>query len=292
MSKKLILFVVAIGIGISSFSQTTINDYKYVVVPLKADFFKGKDAYRTSTLLRYLFKKEGFEVYFDEEELPEELFNDRCLGLYANLAKISSFLKTKVQIELKDCRGREVFVSDIGSTKIKEYIKAYPEAIREAFKSIEFLNYEYNPSANVGSKPKQNISKAENELQKIEETKAAEAEVVRLKKEVEDLNKQKELAKAKADLEKEKQLQAEKLEQRAEKKSLNSEVSSSDTLYAQAIDVGFQVVDATPKVVMVLLKTAAPNVYAVKGKDAIVFKENDKWIYSEGNQKKELKIKF
>ncbi len=68
--------------------------------------------------------------------------------------------------------------------------------------------------------------------------------------------------------------------------------SSLDLLYAQPLDNGFQLVDASPKIVMILVKTAAPNVYTVKGKEGIVFKEGDKWYYSENDSKKELNIKF
>ena len=66
--------------------------------------------------------------------------------------------------------------------------------------------------------------------------------------------------------------------------------------YAQKNENGFQLVDSEPKIVMILLKTAADNVFTVKGKDAIVFKKDDKWIYSEhsdnGEIKKVLNIKF
>lgn len=66
--------------------------------------------------------------------------------------------------------------------------------------------------------------------------------------------------------------------------------------YAQKTAYGFQLVDAAPKVVMMLLHTAAPNIYLVKDKNAIVFIENDVWYYSENNnglkEKRRLNIKF
>ena len=65
---------------------------------------------------------------------------------------------------------------------------------------------------------------------------------------------------------------------------------------AQEIKNGFQIVDAVPKVVMVLLYTAAKDVYLVKGKSAIVFKANNQWLYSENVEgvatSKVLNIKF
>ncbi|MFD1063862.1 hypothetical protein ACFQ1Q_11455 [Winogradskyella litorisediminis] len=297
MLKKIIFVLITLSLTVPSFAQNSINDYKYVVVPLQFDFLKGKDKYRTSTLTRYLFKNEGFEVYFDEEELPKELFNDRCLALYADVLKSSSFLKNKVQIELKDCYGNVIFLSQKGSTKVKEFADAYPIVIKEAFKSIKALNYAYKFNPNVGYK-KQTNATSEQVKNTTEETQKAQAEVQRLKQEVEDLKKQKELAKAIADKEiaekeKVKQLDLKKEKNKSSETILQEEnLINTNLLYAQPIDNGFQLVDASPKVVMVITKTAAPNVFTVKGKDAIVFKEDNTWYYSENDTKTKLNIKF
>ncbi|MFT4804935.1 MAG: hypothetical protein ACI9YE_002150, partial [Psychroserpens sp.] len=59
-----------------------------------------------------------------------------------------------------------------------------------------------------------------------------------------------------------------------------------EILYAQPIDNGFQIVDTQPKKVMVLLNTGTPNIYIVKGKDAIVYNKEGSWVYAlynEGN---------
>ena len=304
MSKKFFTLLLSLLVLTGIYAQNSINDYKYMIVPLKFDFLKGKDKYRTSTLTRYLLKNEGFEVYFDEENLPEDLFNNRCLALYTNVNKIESFLKNKVQIEIKDCFGNQLFLSDIGESKIKEYDKAYPAAIRAAFESFKFLNYTYNPNANIG------IVKANNNEEEARQAKEAlrlekeaqdkaKAEAEKLRQEVETLKKQK--AEALAEMQKTKTSSTKKVEETKvvvpeEEKSVNIVVNQSEVksaiLYAQPIENGFQIVDTTPKVIMILLKTAAPNVYSVKGKDAIVFKDGEQWMYSEGTEKKELMIKF
>ena len=68
---------------------------------------------------------------------------------------------------------------------------------------------------------------------------------------------------------------------------------SSPIFLAKITESGYQLVNAiSGKTEMELFKTAAPNVYTVKGKEAIVFKEGDKWFYSESDTKKELNIKF
>ncbi|ARV09201.1 hypothetical protein BTO05_05935 [Winogradskyella sp. PC-19] len=305
MFQRLIFSVLVLLIGLSAFSQNDLNDYKYVVVPLQFDFVKGKDKYRVNSLTRYLFNSNGFKAVFDEEELPKDLFNNRCLAMYADVVKASGVFSTKLQIELKDCYGNQIFMSSIGKTKEKDLKKAYPIAIRKAFESVKFLDYKYNPNSEGALKNKQQstvASKVEN-VDTDAEAEKATAEVERLKKEVEELKKHKALEKAKQEAEAKAQLEL-KRKTEEEKNKLENEqrkrleleksksITDSDLLYAQPTDKGFQLVDITPKVVMVILKTAAPNVFTVKGKNAIVFKEGDTWFYSENDTKKPLNIKF
>ncbi|WP_375235601.1 hypothetical protein [Winogradskyella sp.] len=313
MFKRLAFIVLVLLVGLSAFSQKNLNDYKYVVVPLQFDFVKGKDKYRVNSLTRHLFNSNGFIAVFDEEELPKDLFNNRCLAMYADVLKAKGLFSTKLQIELKDCYGNQIFLSSFGKTKEKDFKKAYPIAIRDAFESVKFLNYKYNPDSEGAKKIKYRstvASKAE-AVNNVEAEKA-KAEVVRLKKEVENLKLQKATEKAKIEAaETDKEIKAERYRLKIENKKLSAEAKAkkeqeikeiaeekkksetqSDILYAQPTEKGFQLVNVTSKVVMVILKTAAPNVYTVKGKNAIVFKEGNSWFYSENDTKKLLNIKF
>ncbi|HBS12200.1 MAG TPA: hypothetical protein DEO36_06595 [Flavobacteriaceae bacterium] len=56
------------------------------------------------------------------------------------------------------------------------------------------------------------------------------------------------------------------------------EVEPSNVLYAQANALGYQLIDSTPKVIYVLLKSTRKNVYFLRNKKGIVYKENDQWI--------------
>lgn len=313
MYKKIVLVIAILFLSISAFSQasSSINDYKYLILPLQYDFVKGKNKYRLNTYTRFLFKQEGYLVYFDEEELPKDLFNNRCLALYGDVVSERSMLATKLKIELKDCYGNLVYMSNVGKSKFKAYDKAYADAIKKAFESVKFLNYKYDASSENAMKLAKTIPQSSNSNTSEADRDASNAEVERLKKEVEDLKLQKELAEVKSEkerLEKEKEKIAEKLKKETQTKivtkseikeskkeaEIKSDASkdSKDLLYAQPTETGFQLVDVSPKVVMVLIKTAAPNVFTVKGKDAIVFKEGDKWMYSENSSKKQLNIKF
>ena len=67
-------------------------------------------------------------------------------------------------------------------------------------------------------------------------------------------------------------------------------------LYAQKIENGYQLVDKTPKVVMIMLETNLENVFLVKNENAIVYKEDGFWYLSKNDGKqvtvKTLNIKF
>lgn len=176
MIKKYVALLIALITIQNSFAQKSINNYKYVIVPYKFDFVNAKDKYRINTLTRHLFKTNGFDVYFDEENLPEDLFKDRCLAMYANVIKEKALLATKVYIELKNCRGAVILKSELGKSKDKEFDIAYSEAIKEAFQSIAFLNYEYIP------KKDDNIDATS----QTEEDNTSD-KLVQLKKEIEEL---------------------------------------------------------------------------------------------------------
>ena len=136
VKKLLLLILLTMSFGLKIEAQ----NIKYVIVPIQFDFLKGKDQFRANTLLRHLFKENGYEAYFDVEELPDELFKDRCKAMYSNVIEIDGGLSIKVQIEIKDCRGDLLFISDIGKTKEKDFNKGYKIAIRKAFESFKTVD--------------------------------------------------------------------------------------------------------------------------------------------------------
>jgi len=247
---KQILIIAGIVLSFMG-GKTFAQGEKYVVVPIQFDFLSQQDQYRANTLLRYLFKEKGYTAFFDTEELPEELFNDRCKAIYANATKIKGFLITKIQIELKDCRGITIALSEIGDSKVKEYKKAYHDAIRKAFESIDFdrvlwASYQKEPEEENNSK----IVPAEL-IDENPDTEVAEAALIDTK----------------ADKE-----QAENLND-----------NGLPTLFAQPLKEGeYQLVNMEPKVVMVIEKTDVWSIYKVKGEaESILFKKGDIWVYAK-----------
>lgn len=159
MKKFLILF--SLILTINTYSQD-LSQYKYVVVPEQFSFLKEADQYQLNSLTKFLFEKYGFETYIEGEEAYVKLSPDRCEGLYADVLNDSGLFRTKLQITLKDCRNQQVFKSREGESRQKDYGTAYQAALREAFKSIEELDY-LNNEIIVSSTPDLKERKAVNE---------------------------------------------------------------------------------------------------------------------------------
>lgn len=278
---KKILFLCLIACScFNGWTQNTINDYKYVVVPLQYDFLKGQNTYRLNTLTKVLFQQHGFDVYFEKSELPEDLFEDRCLAMYADVQEVKGgFRKTRLEITLKDCYGELIVKSDVGQSGENNHEKRHQAALRESFNSIKKINYKYQPKPNSSTDNKSIIKEeVEKETKKVVEI-----------KDVEDIEK----AEVKATPpQKEKRKTIDAIVEK-EKPSSNK---ISNKLFPTPINNGYQIRDEGNKDVMVLLNSAAKNVFIVKGKSAIVFKEKGKWMYSENDGfalvLKELNIEF
>ncbi len=278
MNKAFYIFLFLILSNLSSFSQSSINDYKYIIVPTQFEFLNERDQYQINSLTKFLFNKYGYIAFLQDEDLPQDLMNNKCLGLTADVVKLSSLFRTKLQIELNDCNGNLILASDIGETMEKMYEKAYNLAVRDAFKTFQRANYSYQPNENVLSKVTQTISTtpviAIDNLEEIE----------RLKKEIETLKEEQveviEVVKPTVHVQMSEQ-----------QKTVSSPVEKVEDykphiglLYAQPIVNGFQIVDTTPKKVMVLQYSGVKDVFTVEGKKAIVYKKGELWMYSESGE--------
>jgi len=135
MTKKIILILFLFA-SVSSYAQKTLNDYSFVIVPEQFVFLEGKDKYQLSSLTEFLFNKHGFNAFLTSKAPNVK----RCNGLYADIKEDNSFFRTKLIITIKDCNENIVYTSNEGVSKFKEYKKAYQDATRKAFESIETLN--------------------------------------------------------------------------------------------------------------------------------------------------------
>lgn len=240
MKKVLVLLVMLLSFN--GFSQS-INNYKYVVVPLKFDFISSDNQYRLATLSKFNLNKAGFDSYYSNQDIPAGL-EQRCDLLSFDVIKEKSFLTTKLYVVFKDCYDKIVFQSEVGMSKQKDYQLAYTEALNRAFESVYAINYKYSGAA------------------------VAKAEVVAPKPAI---------VKAEAVVAQETTKVAEKIMPVANA----SVVDNSQFLYAQPVPNGFQLVDTTPKVVMKVFKTSSANCFIAdkEGVNGVLIMKDGQWFF-------------
>jgi len=260
-------------------AQEQLNEYKYIIVPKRFDDFKNENQYKTSTLVKFLFEQKGFNVVYDDA-LPPDLNQNRCAGLLANLKDDSNMFTTKVRIVLKDCNSKEVFVTQEGTTKIKEYDAAYSDAVRKAFASFDGVNYTYKPSSttSVADLPLNSgggiVAVTQTTVTTTKKPNNPPMAPVQ-QQATPEVQSYKDMTPVPSDIEK-----------------------STAILYAQEIPNGYQLVDSTPKILLKIFKSSVPNVYTAVGddKNGMVYNRDGKWFfeYYAGDKLtvEELNIKF
>ena len=293
MKTKLLFSSIFFLIITNVFSQTNLNNYKYIIVPDKFDFLKEKDQYQLNSLAAFLFEKHGFKSVMERTDYPEDLKMNRCLALMSDVVKESSLFKTKLKVELKDCNGQVIYVSALGESREKEYKKSYNEALRAAFEHLKTLNYTYEPHEHITS-----LAIIPNASQQPVVKNEVSKEIQELKAEIENLKKEKTKEKEEKIVVKPKPEPVAEMAPKKEVEEAKTKVKevTSGTLYAQEIPNGFQLVDSSPKVVYRIKKTGLDNVFLVEGKSAIIFKKGNNWMieFYAGNNllQKALNIKF
>lgn len=280
--KKLFLIIVTVLIVLPSLNaQSEVNSYKYVIVPLQYKFLKGQNKYRLNTLTKQLFLKSGYEVYYDNQLLPDDVFQDRCLAMYADVNEVEKgFRVTNLEIELRNCRGELIFKSELGQSGTNVHSDRYQMALRNAYETIkDKMFYQENSKAYISEEKVVETKKDEIIKESTATVKAIESDEVQVSTiENSDTNS----------------------EPVVETKTVPVEEKPEEVLstifYAQKIEGGFQIVDSEPKVLMVLLQSSLEDVFMVKGENAVVFKRDGDWILSKNNGKKVeeeiLNIKF
>ncbi|GJQ07538.1 hypothetical protein CAPN010_16960 [Capnocytophaga cynodegmi] len=220
------------------------NSDIYVMLPNKFDFQKKNNDYQLNSLTKFLLEKENFQVFF-ENEAPDNIIENPCNYIKANILNTSGMFFTRLQLVFTDCKGKQVFTSEVGKSREKEFKKAYHEALRSAFSTGNKLtifkqNYkDENPNPLV-TNPK---PITENEI-----------------------------------------------------KSKDKNIS---TLYAQPNNLGFQLIDNTPKIVLKIKQTSLSNVYIAEDEHSnqgIFYKTENQYVFEfikdEKLQQKVFNVKF
>ena len=138
---------------VSAYSQNTINNYKYVLVPEKFDFTRENNQYGLNTTTKLFLEQKGFVAFVGNEGLPPTLAANKCIALKAEVVEKKGLFVTNLTLLLKDCQGNIIFKGKEGKSREKEFQTAYDEALRNAFSSLKDVPYNYDST--LAAQPQQ-----------------------------------------------------------------------------------------------------------------------------------------
>ena len=247
-----------------------LNKYKYFVVPKRFDLFKETNQYQSSTLVKFLLTKYGYEAIYDDA-IPEDLFWNKCRGVTVQLDENSSFLQTKVSIVFLDCTGREVFRTAEGMSKSKEYREAYSECIQEAMDVMAIMPYEYEGPDDVQESlpetPTEPLVEEAKEIPSVAEELIVSSEVSEVVPTPED-----------------------------EAAEVKTEPAKEPIVWSEAVNEnGYILSHLEDETTWVLMRTSNEDTYLAysQNKQGIAFKRSDGWKleYYLGDERQELIIR-
>ena len=169
---KVIALFISVFITLAGYSQNSLNNYKYVLVPEKFEIFKTENQYGLNTLTKMLLEDKGFTVFMAGEQLPPQLAANKCSALKAELVDKKGFFVTTVTLVLKDCQGNIVFKGKDGKSREKEWQAAYDEALRDSYTALKSAPYSYDSTAVA----QQQAAAAQQPTQQVQTTAPAPAQ--------------------------------------------------------------------------------------------------------------------
>ena len=289
-------------------AQDNRHQITCIIVPTKFEAFNAENKHYTSTFTKQTLSAAGYRVAYDTELPPDVAYNN-CRGLTADLIDKSNMFNTKLHFEFKDCEGKVVYTTDQGTSKDKDYKRAFRQAILIAMNNIEGKIKVVGPysrelaAGNKGGKPlangrviNQNYSQEEQiyKAVTIDDKALFDAPVTNTPADISQSRS--------ADVTRYKITKVEAPVATIPLLPQSVEVvkSGMGILYAQPIPSGYQLVDESPKVVMVIEKSLVPRINFAKKKSGefigLLYEENGKWLLekwptAEGKVE-ELIIKF
>lgn len=265
-------------LGIAGHAQNPLNSYKYVIVPLQFDFSKTVNQYGVNTTTKRLLEQKGFVVVFENETMPPAVIANRCNALKADVTEGKGFLQTKLTLLLKDCTGNTVFKTKEGKSREKDYAAAYDGAIKDAFTTLNNLDYKYDSTL-----VQQQQFAATPAVQSPASAPAA-APATTTPAESSPANAA--------------PVTSSPAQATPPVTAPPANAANVGTLYAQPTVNGYQLVDTSPKKILTLLKTSVQDYFIAQAEttNGIVFKKNGEWYFEYYNADKlvsrKLEIKF
>src|SRR5882757_154761 len=129
---KVCALFICILFTLAGYSQNSINNYKYVLVPERFDFSKEDNQYGLNTTTKWLLAQKGFAAVVGNEEMPPIVAANKCNALRVEVVQKNSLFVTNLTLLLKDCQGNILFKSKEGKSREKEFAVAYDLALKDA----------------------------------------------------------------------------------------------------------------------------------------------------------------
>lgn len=149
------LLTIVLLLALAAHAQKTINNYRYVIVPIQFGFSKFTNQYGINTATRQLLEQKGFIAVLDADTLPPAVVANRCNALTADVQEKSTMFSTRLTLLLKDCQGNIIYQSKQGKSVEKEFYAAYNGALKDAFASLNSTPYHYDSVAAQQPVPQQ-----------------------------------------------------------------------------------------------------------------------------------------
>lgn len=118
--------LVLVFLSFTSFAQQN----KVIIISNKYEFQKEKNTYNINTMLKAILISNSYQVFFDDEELPIEIEQNKCNALTGVLIDNSNLLVRKIKFQIRDCQNNLLFETAEVKTREKDIQNAYIETIK------------------------------------------------------------------------------------------------------------------------------------------------------------------
>jgi hypothetical protein len=122
---KNFLVLVFVFLSITSFAQ----EKKVIIISNKYEFQKEKNTYNINNMLKAILVSNNYQVFFDDEELPKEIAQNKCNALTGVLIDNSNMFLTKLKFQIRDCQNKLLFETAEVKTREKDIQNAYIETV-------------------------------------------------------------------------------------------------------------------------------------------------------------------
>lgn len=140
--KKLLFFTSLLILGQPLLFAQSLSNYQYINVPNTFSFQKTPHQYNLNKHTQFLLNKYNFKAYIEGEEY-DKLADINACEILRLKATSKGFTTTKMNLFFIDCKGKTIYTSTVGTSRLKDFDKAYTEALRNIFKDPTIRMHKY-----------------------------------------------------------------------------------------------------------------------------------------------------